>query len=68
MTLIEMERGPRLHRAAQGLPPKHFVRLKHQGRTLANLSGDTAEEAQERALRLAETLFRDQGGWRIEPA
>ncbi len=65
---VEMERGPRLHRAAQGLPPKYFVRLKHQGRTLANLSGDTAEEAQERALRLAETLFTDQGGWRIEPA
>lgn len=65
---MEMERGPRLHRAAQGLPPKHFARLKQRDRTLAVLSGDTEEEAQQRAQRLAETLFRDQGGWRIEPA
>ncbi|MOA36258.1 hypothetical protein D3C78_1577710 [compost metagenome] len=65
---VEMERGPRLHRAAQGLPPKHFARLKQRGRTLAVLSGDTEKEAYERALRLAETLFTDQGGWAVEPA
>jgi hypothetical protein len=34
------------------------VRLKHQGRTLAVLSGDSEQEAHDRAYRLAQALFR----------
>lgn len=45
------------HRRLQGLPLLFHVRLKHQGRTLAILSGDSEQEARERAQRLACALF-----------
>jgi hypothetical protein len=65
---VQLEAGPRLFRAAQGLPEKFHVRLKQRGRTLVVLQGDTEQEAHERAQRLADALFSDQGGWTIEPA
>jgi len=65
---VQLETGPRLHRAAQGLPEKFHVRLKQQGRTLVVLQGDTEQEAHERAQRLADALFSNQSGWTIEPA
>lgn len=55
--LRPIERGEVIHRAMLGLAPKHHVRLKHQGRTLAILQGDTEQEAAERAQRLADALF-----------
>lgn len=55
--LRPIERGEVIHRAMLGLAPKHHVRLKHQGRTLAILSGDSEQEALERAQRLADALF-----------
>jgi hypothetical protein len=35
---------------------------------LVVLQGDTEQEAHERAQRLADALFSNQGGWTIEPA
>ena len=55
--LRPIELGMEAHRKLQGLPPLYHVRLKHQGRTLAILSGDSEQEAQERAQRLAVALF-----------
>jgi len=55
--LRPIEQGIAAHRALQGMPPLYHVRLKHQGRTLAILSGDTEQEAHQRAQRLASALF-----------
>jgi hypothetical protein len=44
------------YRALQGLPPKYHTRLKHEGRLLAVLQGDTHKEAHDRAERLASAL------------
>ncbi|WP_349618535.1 hypothetical protein [Azotobacter salinestris] len=55
--LRPIERGIDAHRRLQGLPLLFHVRLKHQGRTLAILSGDSEQEARERAKRLAYALF-----------
>ncbi len=68
MELRPIERGEVLHRALHGLAPKYHTRLKHAGRTLAILQGDTAEEATLRAERLAETLFPDGEDVTIEQA
>lgn len=65
--LRPIERGQVLHRAMIGNPLFH-VRLKHQSRTLAVLSGDSDEEARQRAQRLAETLFPCGEGVSIESA
>lgn len=66
--LRPIERGEVIHRAMLGLAPKHHVRLKHQGRTLAVLQGDTEQEAQERAQRLAVALFSSGETVTIEAA
>ncbi|PNF99462.1 hypothetical protein CXK98_18295 [Stutzerimonas kunmingensis] len=66
--LRPIERGQAFHRATQGLPPLFHVRLKHQGRTLAILSGDSEQEARQRAQRLADALLAAEGGISIEPA
>lgn len=66
--LRPIERGIEAHRQLQGLPPLYHVRLKHQGRTLAILSGDTEGEAYQRAERLAGALLRDREGVTIEQA
>jgi len=66
--LRPIERGQVFHRASQGLPPLYHVRLKHQGRTLAILSGESEQEAQQRAQRLADALLATEGGISIEPA
>ena len=42
---VQLETGPRLHRAALGLPEKFHVRRRQQGRTLVVLQGDTEQEA-----------------------
>lgn len=55
--LKPIERGIEAHRQLQGLPPLYHVRLKHQGRTLAVLSGKSEQEAHQRAERLAEALL-----------
>ncbi|MFZ2320972.1 MAG: hypothetical protein WAW12_14005 [Pseudomonas sp.] len=60
------EQGQAFYRALQGLPPKYHTRLKHQGRLLAVLQGDTHQEAHERAERLAIGLSLDD--YRIEAA
>jgi len=65
--LRPIERGHVLHRAMIGSPLFH-VRLKHQSRTLAVLSGNSDEEARQRAQRLAETLFPRGEGITIETA
>lgn len=56
--LRPIERGQTAHRRLHGLAPLFHVRLKHQGRTLAVLSGDSEQEAHDRAYRLAQALFR----------
>lgn len=66
--LRPVERGQVFHRSLQGMPPLFHVRLKHQGRTLAVLSGDTEREAEERARRLSDVLFPSGEGFTIEPA
>ena len=66
--LIPIEKGIEAHRKLQGLPPLYHVRLKHQGRTLAVLSGDTEGEAYRRAERLAVVLLSDREGVTIEQA
>lgn len=55
--LKPIERGIVEYRKLYDLPQLYHVRLKHQGRTLAILSGDSEQEAQERAQRLAVALF-----------
>jgi len=45
-----------------GLPPKYHSRLKQGGRTLAILQGDTQQEADDRAQRLADVLIPDGTG------
>lgn len=52
----------------QKLPPQYHCRLKHRGRTLAVLSGDTMQEAHDRAERLADVLIPDRKSVAIEQA
>jgi hypothetical protein len=66
--LRPIEQGIAAHRALQGLPPLFHVRLKHQGRTLAILSGDSEQEARQRAQRLADALLPTDEGISIDPA
>ncbi|HAR05105.1 MAG TPA: hypothetical protein DCR72_05915 [Pseudomonas sp.] len=66
--LRPIEQGIAAHRALQGLPPLYHVRLKHQGRTLAILSGDSEQEARQRAQRLADALLPTDEGVTIVPA
>jgi len=66
--LRPIERGMDAHRRLQGLPPLFHVRLKHQGRTLAVLSGDSEQEAHQRAQRLACALFPSEDAVTYEPA
>ena len=66
--LKPIERGIVEHRKLYDLPPLYHVRLKHQGRTLAILSGDTEGEAYQRAERLAVVLLSDREGVTIEQA
>ncbi|RFF64765.1 hypothetical protein D0A22_02490 [Stutzerimonas stutzeri] len=66
--LRPIEQGIAAHRALQGLPPLYHVRLKHQGRTLAILSGDSEQEARQRAQRLADALLPTDEGITIVPA
>ncbi|WGK61480.1 hypothetical protein QAO71_15755 [Halopseudomonas sp. SMJS2] len=66
--LRPIERGIEAYRQLQGLPPLYHVRLKHQGRTLAVLSGKSEIEAYRRAERLADELLSGREGVRIEPA
>lgn len=66
--LRPIERGIEAHRQLQGLPPLYHVRLKHQGRTLAILSGNSEGEAYQRAERLAVVLLSDREGVTIEQA
>lgn len=67
MSLRPIERGQVFHRAMIGKPLFH-VRLKHNARTLAVLSADSQEEAQQRAQRLADALLPKAMGVTIEPA
>lgn len=60
MDLIPIERGQQIYRERRGLPPKYHARLKHKGRTLVVLQGDTEEEVQERAKRLIEALLLEE--------
>ncbi|RRV59812.1 hypothetical protein EGJ08_11170 [Stutzerimonas stutzeri] len=60
--LRPIETGQVLHRAMLGLPPKYHSRLKQGGRTLAILQGDTQQEADDRAQRLADVLIPDGTG------
>lgn len=62
------ERGIAAHRVHQGLPPLYHCRLKHRGRTLAILSGDSEQEAHQRAQRLACALLPNDQGVTCEPA
>ncbi|SDP41056.1 hypothetical protein SAMN04489798_5671 [Pseudomonas arsenicoxydans] len=66
--LRPIEMGQVLHRALHNLPPKYHVRLKHQGRLLAVLQGDTYQEATERAQRLVAALSITDGGVTYEQA
>lgn len=66
--LRPIERGQVFHRAMHGLPELFHVRLKHRARTLAVLSGDSYEEARQRAQRLAEALLPDDPSVTIEHA
>lgn len=66
--LRPIERGMDAHRRLQGLPPLYHVRLKHRGRTLAVLSGDSEQEAHQRAQRLASALFSVDEVLTYEPA
>lgn len=66
--LQPIERGQMAYRQMRGLPPLFHCRLKHQGRTLAVLSGDTMQEAHDRAERLVDVLIPDRQGVAIEPA
>jgi hypothetical protein len=68
MTLMHVEQGQAIYRAMNGLAPKYHVRLKHQGRTLSILQGDSEQEAHDRAERIAGVLFPDGDGVIIEPA
>lgn len=66
--LRPIERGQVLYRQAHGLPDRYHARLKHNGRLLAILSGDTMQEAHDRAERLVDVLIPDRQGVAIEPA
>lgn len=66
--LRPIEKGVEIHRARKELPPLYHVRLKHRGRTLAILSGDSEQEAHERAQRLAVALFPPSEVLIYEPA
>lgn len=68
MELRPIEQGQVAHRQLQGLPALYHVRLKHQGRTLAVLQGQSEQEAHKRAQRLAESLSLDDGSVTIESA
>lgn len=66
--LQPIEKGQTAYRQMRGLPPKYHARLKHKGRTLAVLQGDTQQEANERAERLVAVLIPDRLGVIIEEA
>lgn len=68
MNLRPIERGQVIHRAMHGLPELFHVRLKHEARTLAVLSGESYEDAHQRAQRLADALLPNARGVTIEPA
>lgn len=60
--LRPIENGQVMYRAMRGLPPKYHARLKQGGRTLAILQGDSQQEANDRAQRLADVLIPDGSG------
>ncbi|TXH92769.1 MAG: hypothetical protein E6Q72_08705 [Pseudomonas sp.] len=66
--LRPIEKGHMTYRSMRGLPTKYHARLKVYGRTLAILQGDTQEEANERAGRLAAYLLAECAGVTIQPA
>lgn len=66
--LVPIERGQVIHRALLGLPPKYHSRLKQGGRTLSILQGDTQDEADERAWRLAHALLPNDPSVTVEHA
>lgn len=66
--LQPIEKGQMAYRQMRGLPPKYHARLKHKGRTLCVLQGDTQQEANDRAERLADTLIPDRQDVTIEEA
>lgn len=68
MSLRPVERGIDAHRRLLGMAPLYHVRLKHRGRTLAVLSGESEQEAYERAQRLACALFQPDEVLTYEPA
>ena len=68
MDLRPIEQGQVAYRQLRGLPPLYHVRLKHHDRTLAVLSGNSEQEAHQRAQRLAEGLSLEGGSVTIEQA
>lgn len=66
--LRPIEQGVEAYRHQLGLPPLFHVRLKHRGRTLAILSGESEQEANQRAQRLASALFPADEVLTYEPA
>lgn len=66
--LRPIERGVMAYRKLYGLPDLYHARLKHQGRTVAVLQGDSEQEAYDRAKRLADALFSGAAGVEIQPA
>lgn len=52
----------------KGCAPKYHARLKHDGRTLAVLQGDTRENAFSRAESLTEALLLNRSSVSIEDA
>ncbi|RRW39462.1 hypothetical protein EGJ52_24615 [Pseudomonas luteola] len=68
MDLIPIERGQQIYRERRGLPPKYHARLKHKGKTLVILQGDSEQEVQERAQRLIDVLFSCEEDVTIEHA
>lgn len=66
--LQPIEKGQVAYRHMQGLPPKYHSRLKHSGRTLCTLQGDTQAEANARAWRLADALLPGDPGVTVEVA
>ncbi|PNF71519.1 hypothetical protein CXK96_16915 [Stutzerimonas stutzeri] len=66
--LNTVDRAQRPYRCHRGLPPKFHARLKHEGRTLAVLQGDTPEEAMGRAEQLVEAFSLNRSAVSIEDA
>ncbi len=52
----------------KGFAPKYHPRLKHEGRTLAVLQGDSLGSAFSRAERLSEALLLNRSSVSIEDA